>query len=139
MMRRVRVPPIVALLRGAREEVRLSVATRFGHRPAVQLRIARRSLAAVDRWYLKEDDPVADLHRAESKQWSQNGEDGLLAELVRRVGQEEREERTFVEIGAADGSENCTRALAEIGWHGVWVEGVGGFYHWYGHIKNIWP
>jgi hypothetical protein len=30
---------------------------------------------------------------------------------------------TFVEIGAADGEQNCTRALAEDGWRGLWLEG----------------
>src|SRR5439155_21407424 len=31
-------------------------------------------------------------------------------------------EKFFVEIGASDGTENCTRNLAEQGWRGVWVE-----------------
>ncbi|MEO8695227.1 MAG: hypothetical protein ABI658_17000 [Acidimicrobiales bacterium] len=46
-------------------------------------------------------------------------EDGFIAFILERIGSGER---TFVEIGASDGSENCTRDLAENGWRGVWVE-----------------
>ena len=62
----------------------------------------------------------SDLRRFEGARFSQNGEDGVLAELVRRIG---AQRRTFVEIGASDGRQNCTRALLEDGWSGVWVEG----------------
>lgn len=61
----------------------------------------------------------ADLARFESRRWSQNGEDGILAEILRRL---DLETGTVVEIGAADGDENCTRALVEDGWRGVWLE-----------------
>ena len=57
---------------------------------------------------------------AERSRYSQNGEDGIIATLIERVGPGDR---TFVEVGAADGSENCTRALVEDGWSGVWIEG----------------
>jgi hypothetical protein len=30
--------------------------------------------------------------------------------------------KTFVEIGAGDGIENCTRVLAEMGWSGTWFD-----------------
>ncbi len=56
----------------------------------------------------------------EAKRFSQFGEDGLIAEIFNRIG---TTNRTFIEIGAADGEENCTRALVEEGWSGVWVEG----------------
>jgi len=114
-----RLPPLVALVRGGIHQGRLSFAGRFGHLPRVQRRIAERSLNALDRWCAPAEDPAADLHRAERSLWSQNGEDGLLAELLRRAG---TPTRTFVEIGASDGTENCTRALAEKGWKGVWLE-----------------
>jgi len=55
-----------------------------------------------------------------SRRFSQNGEDGIIAETCRRVG---IGRGYFVEIGAADGNENCTRALAEDGWTGLWIEG----------------
>ena len=60
------------------------------------------------------------LHRFERSQYSQNGEDGILAEIFGRIG---AQDRSFIEIGASDGAQNCTRALVETGWHGVWVEG----------------
>jgi len=60
------------------------------------------------------------LRRLECSRFSQNGEDGVIAEIARRIG---AQRRTFVEIGASDGRQNCTRALLEDGWSGVWVEG----------------
>jgi hypothetical protein len=60
------------------------------------------------------------LHRFERSVYSQNGEDGILAEIFARIGTTSRE---FIEIGASDGTENCTTALVEQGWSGVWVEG----------------
>jgi predicted O-methyltransferase YrrM len=86
----------------------------------VQRHMVDRTLVALGRWYESTDDPVAALHAAERSRWSQNGEDGLIEALLTRVG---APTRTFVEIGAADGTENCTRALAEDGWRGVWFEG----------------
>lgn len=62
------------------------------------------------------------LAHAESSSGSQNGEDGVIAEIFDRIGEGGR---TFVEFGAADGSENCTTALAATGWSGVWIEGDG--------------
>lgn len=50
---------------------------------------------------------------------SQNGEDGIIEHLVGQLG---ISAGTFVEIGAADGHENCTRHLAERGWRGAWFE-----------------
>jgi hypothetical protein len=50
---------------------------------------------------------------------SQNGEDGVIAEIFARIG---TTDRRFVEIGASDGQENCTRALVDDGWTGIWVE-----------------
>ena len=60
------------------------------------------------------------LERAEASRFSQNGEDGVIAALIERVG---APSRTFAEIGASDGGENCTRALVEDGWKGAWFEG----------------
>jgi hypothetical protein len=44
----------------------------------------------------------------------------VIGEITRRI---EAQRRTFVEIGASDGRQNCTRALLEDGWSGVWAEG----------------
>ncbi len=60
------------------------------------------------------------LLHSEDATRSQNGEDGIIAEIFRRIG---TTTSTFVEIGAADGVENCTGALVDSGWGGVWVEG----------------
>lgn len=62
------------------------------------------------------------LHRFERSVYSQNGEDGIIAEIFSRIG---TTDRTFIEIGASDGSENCTAALLEQDWEGIWVEGDG--------------
>lgn len=53
-----------------------------------------------------------------AKHFSQFSEDGCTLELCRRLGPP----TTFVEIGAGDGQENCTRVLAEMGWSGFWLD-----------------
>ncbi len=61
------------------------------------------------------------LRHFEQKHYSQNGEDGVLAEIFRRVG---TTDRYFVEFGVEDGLENNTRYLLQMqGWSGVWLEG----------------
>ncbi len=73
------------------------------------------------RWAARRDRRRANpLQGWERSRYSQNGQDGILQTLFERIGVGERR---FVEIGAADGAENCTRALLEDGWSGVWVEG----------------
>jgi len=62
------------------------------------------------------------LHHFECSEHSQNGEDGIIAEIFTRIGSGTR---SFIEVGASDGVENCTRALLERGWSGVWIEGDG--------------
>jgi hypothetical protein len=52
--------------------------------------------------------------------WSQNYEDGMIAEIFRRIG---TVNKTFLEIGVGDGSENNTTALLAAGWNGWWIEG----------------
>ncbi len=52
--------------------------------------------------------------------YSQNGEDGIIAEIFSRIG---TKDKFFVEIGVQDGSECNTRLLLETGWTGVWIEG----------------
>lgn len=50
---------------------------------------------------------------------SQNGEDGIIAELFRRIGVSNR---FFVEFGAADGAQCNTAQLARAGWSGLMLE-----------------
>jgi hypothetical protein len=52
--------------------------------------------------------------------WSQNYEDGMIAEIFRRVPPTTR---TFLEIGVGDGSENNTTVLLCQGWRGWWIDG----------------
>jgi hypothetical protein len=60
------------------------------------------------------------LLRYEFQVCSQNGEDGIIREIFRRVGETDR---TFVELGAGDGVENNTTFLLTQGWKGFWLDG----------------
>lgn len=60
------------------------------------------------------------LARFEHQVFSQGGEDGVVREIFRRIGETER---TFVEIGVGNGLENNTAFLLMQGWSGVWIEG----------------
>jgi hypothetical protein len=53
------------------------------------------------------------------KMTSQNGEDGIIADIFRRIG---TTNRYFVEFGASDGSENNTVCLLRQGWSGLWMD-----------------
>jgi hypothetical protein len=66
--------------------------------------------------------------------FSQFQEDIVLLELVRRVNPP----RFYVEIGAGDGTENCTRILKEDGWQGLWFDpllGTGKVQPWQVHQR----
>ena len=54
------------------------------------------------------------------KAYSQNDEDGIIAEIFCRVG---TINKTFLEIGASGGLENNTLYLLLQGWQGTWVDG----------------
>jgi|GEM_PF-428021 len=64
-------------------------------------------------------DPRA-LARFDNRTYSQNGEDGVIAEIFRRIGVQSR---YFVEFGVEDGRQNNTRLLLEQGWRGLWIDG----------------
>ncbi len=62
----------------------------------------------------------AGLTGSELRVFSQNGEDGMIAEIFARIG---APTRTFVEFGVGAGTECNTRLLAEVlGWSGVYFE-----------------
>ncbi|OLF18170.1 hypothetical protein BU204_08245 [Actinophytocola xanthii] len=66
---------------------------------------------------------------------SQNGEDGVLAEILRRVG---APGRWFVEFGVESGREGTCVALADVaGWHGLFMESDGSHNHLL-HQKYQW-
>ncbi len=61
------------------------------------------------------------LTRYEMKVFSQNGEDGVIAEVLARVG---TNTRTFVEFGIGTGVEgNCVFLADVLGWNGTFIEG----------------
>lgn len=62
-----------------------------------------------------------DLTPFEYRVFSQNGEDGVLVEILRRIGQGNR---SFAEIGAGNGVEgNCVFLADVLGWNGVFIDG----------------
>jgi len=52
---------------------------------------------------------------------SQNGEDGMIAEIFRRIG---TTNRVFAEVGVGDGNETNTSFLLSQGWTGYWFDGA---------------
>jgi len=62
------------------------------------------------------------LNRYERQVFSQGGEDGIVTEIYRRIG---CESKVLVEIGCANGLENCTTFLLyqNQGWSGYWIDG----------------
>lgn len=55
------------------------------------------------------------------KVYSQNDEDGIIQEILRRI--DRQTDRRFVEIGVGNGLENNTHYLLLRGWSGLWIEG----------------
>jgi hypothetical protein len=51
---------------------------------------------------------------------SQNGEDGMIQEIFRRIG---TRDRIFAEVGVEDGQESNTAFLVSLGWTGFWFDG----------------
>jgi hypothetical protein len=60
------------------------------------------------------------LARHGHKIYSQNDEDGIIQEVLRRIGPIPR---TFIEFGVQDGLECNSLALLVDGWRGLWLEG----------------
>src|SRR5436190_14023774 len=56
--------------------------------------------------------------------YSQNDEDGIIQEIFRRIGVQDR---TFIEFGVSIGNECNTAKLLLEGWHGLWMEGSSEF------------
>src|SRR5947209_4882025 len=63
---------------------------------------------------------AGDLRGYEHRVFSQNGEDGIVREILQRVGAPRRH---FVEFGVESGAEcNCARLAREEGWAGLFLE-----------------
>jgi hypothetical protein len=60
------------------------------------------------------------LNNFQFQVFSQHGEDGIIAEIFRRIGVKNR---AFFEIGVGNGLENNTAYLLFQGWRGAWIEG----------------
>jgi len=60
------------------------------------------------------------LNNYEYQVLSQNGEDGIIYEIFRRIG---TKTKYFVEFGVGNGVENNTAYLLLQGWKGTWIEG----------------
>ncbi len=101
-------------------ELRRSAAALEGIRWA-QSHLVRETMADYEERLLQSpryDDP-RNLNRFEYQVFSQFGEDGMLAEIFRRVGTTNRK---FLEIGIGDGLQNNTAYLLLLGWSGFWID-----------------
>jgi len=54
------------------------------------------------------------------KYYSQNDEDGIIAEIFNRIG---TTDKRFIEFGVQDGLESNSHLLLHKGWTGLWIEG----------------
>jgi hypothetical protein len=69
---------------------------------------------------------AADVRNFERRVSSQNGEDGIIEEIFRRIG---TTNRWFVEFGVESGVQcNCARLAVEEGWHGLFMEADPNFF-----------
>jgi hypothetical protein len=80
----------------------------------LQQQACRHELLSQDRYR----DPKR-LSLYEAKIHSQNGEDGIIQEIFRRIG---TTNQAFLEIGVGNGLENNTAFLLTRGWRGCWVD-----------------
>ena len=80
-------------------------------------------MAILDHWArrLREFAPATPLLPFGRKFYSQNDEDGIIAEICRRI--DLANPGIFVEFGVGDGLENNTILLLAQGWRGVWIDG----------------
>ncbi|MES2108327.1 MAG: hypothetical protein V4577_06260 [Bacteroidota bacterium] len=60
------------------------------------------------------------LNKNEYQVFSQNGEDGIIAEIFNRIG---TTNKYFIEFGVENGLECNTLNLIYKGWSGLWIEG----------------
>lgn len=82
-----------------------------------------QGIAILDHWArrVREFAPANPLLLFGRKFYSQNDEDGIIAEICRRTGL--IGPGIFVEFGVGDGLENNTILLLALGWRGVWISG----------------
>ena len=107
--------PVVRELRQLRE----SVSRTEGHLATLAQEAAHRHAQEVLLKAPRYQEPKR-VTPHEGQVFSQSGEDGIIAEIFRRVGVAGR---TFAEVGVGDGLENNTVCLLAQGWQGGWVDG----------------
>jgi hypothetical protein len=89
--------------------------------PVVQRVISQRRDLVLHTRAIENDDPIANpLNRAYRCYFSQNDEDGILLEIIRRIGIEHPS--LCLEIGVGDGLMNNTLVLLAHRWHGIWFD-----------------
>jgi len=84
----------------------------------------RQIKQAIQRFIYRLQRTRGNLRRLEWYGWkvySQSDEDGIIAEIFRRIG---TTNKVFVEFGAEVGTETNARLLLERGWSGLWIEGI---------------
>ena len=106
--------PVLKQLLSSRTDLLVTRAT-----AARQLRLSQELFVTTLLADSRYDDPKR-LNRHEGQVFSQNGEDGIIAEIFSRIGPTNR---IFVEVGAGDGSENNSAYLLLKGWSGYWFDG----------------
>ncbi len=68
------------------------------------------------------DDQLNPLVKKGQKYFSQNDEDGILLEILSRIGlMDNKESHTFIEFGIGNGLENNSIILLMLGWVGLWA------------------
>lgn len=73
--------------------------------------------------YMRENTKYQDpkrLNKFEYQVYSQGGEDGIIAEIFKRIGVTNK---VFVEFGVGNGLQNNTNHLLVNGWRGFWLDG----------------
>ena len=91
----------------------------------IQVSISQSNMVQINSFFQRElatakyKDPKK-LNHYERQVFSQNGEDGIINEIFRRIGVKSRH---FVEFGVGNGLENNTAFLLGQGWRGSWIEG----------------
>lgn len=104
--------------------MRKLLAKLFGISRLTRLAEEQRNILAFTAWLGLVGTPKHQRERALArhgfKVYSQAEEDGIINEILRRIG---ATTRTFVEIGVSDGCECNTRLLLRQGWRGVWIDG----------------
>jgi hypothetical protein len=88
------------------------------HEELIRLRQQVRYLSVAHLLARLPESPV-DLTLFELSVFSQNGEDGVLQEILRRIGVTKR---FFVEIGASSNESNCLLLADALGWSGIFID-----------------